>query len=610
MNDNLVNDITNFDKENRLNRRIATINEYYQTIVTNIPFNEYFGNKGLFSLTEFVAPDEKNKLMDFIDSYNGKEIKSIFRFKDPSNNLRLNLLILMQESPNSIRHEINIEMIDIESLYDVNNLLFDDIKRYHAMLGLTGEFTFTYNINTDIFCMYRYDQYTKETIYKMSLTEWKKIMISEGFILDSDIDMFNNLIGLIRAYDQSFSVKLTSNMRTNKQFMEKLVFTGLVYTRYNSDKIVIGRILSEENAHNNNAVIELINELSYDSLTHVYNKRSITEYIKGLIKTYNKDLDEKPEMIYTSGLALVIIDIDNFKRVNDIYGHMYGDKVLTRIGRKLKEILGDNGSIGRIGGDEFIAIIYNISDSNFLRGILRAIRTQLKWEFINDFTDFVVTVSIGASQYPKDGKDYDTLFRKADYCLYTAKEKGRDRYVFYREELHSEGYMESLNKSEINLAKGRDIKELKFITNIINSYAINKRKAIKELLEHIKDTFKVDSINIYKATDSKLKHVYNIGVILDNSNDAGYVHTNNFKNLLENNKYVVVNFVATLNDYAPEFCEAMKERQIISTIQIIIGDKNNINGLLTIDKIGHEPSKWAEYEIETCLIAASLMESL
>ena len=64
--------------------------------------------------------------------------------------------------------------------------------------------------------------------------------------------------------------------------------------------------------------------------------------------------------------------------------------------------------------------------------MLRAIRTQIKWEFVDDFEDLMITCSIGAAYSPNNGHEYEELFRKADYCLYVAKEKGRDRYVFFR----------------------------------------------------------------------------------------------------------------------------------------------------------------------------------
>ena len=600
--------IDNYEISNRLNRRIATIDEYYITVVANKPFNEYFGDTIFTNITEFVADDEKMNLMDFIDSYKGKELKGIFHFRNYKGEMRLNMLILLAQKANIARNEINLEMIDIESLSNINNLLLDDIKKGRALLGLTEEYTFSYDMNNDTFIMFRYDLYSKDTIYKMSLIQWREFMIQEGYIAEPDINLFKNLIGQILSYEQSFSAKITTSMRTQKQIMEKLIFTGMVYNKFNGEKIVIGRILSDENPHASSNLIEMINDLSYDSLTSVYNKKTITEFVRGLIDN-NKKNECNYQEAYPSNLAILILDIDNFKKVNDLYGHMYGDRILARVGHKLKEIIGESGVIGRIGGDEFLIALFDITDENLLRGFLRAIRTQIKWEFINDFDDFNITCSIGSSTYPKDGDNYNDLFKIADFCLYIAKEKGRDRYVFYRKQIHEDAYKKSITSSDKKNVSGREGTELSYISKIIELFSKNKRQAVDELLKHIQKSFTVDSVNIFLGEDLKRFKTY--GQVLDNSYDALYAKSTDFKNIVNNKMYIDSSFVGRAADAAPEFTEAMHKRNIICTIQIVLGDDiDHMKGLLTIDKVGNTPQKWAEYEIQTSLIAAYLINSI
>ncbi|SDM51274.1 GGDEF domain-containing protein [Lachnospira pectinoschiza] len=608
MSDNTIY-VDDFERSNRLNRRIATIDAYYLAIVANKPFTEYFGDTRFSNLTEFVAEEEKINLMDFIDSYEGKELKGIFHFRNHKGEMRLNLITLFAQKTSSARSEINIEMVDVESLANINELLLDDIKKGRALFGLTKEYTFTYDMSNDIFKMCRYDIFSKDTIYKMSLIQWREFMINEGFIAESDIGLFKNLVGQILSYEQSFSAKITTSMRTQKQIMEKLIFTGMVYNKYNGDKIVIGRILTDENAHTNSNLIEMISDLSYDALTGVYNKKTITEYAKSLISANNDHKHDNYMDAYPTNLAIIILDVDNFKKVNDLYGHMYGDKILARIGRKLKEIIGDGGVIGRIGGDEFLIILFDITDENLLRGYLRAVRTQIKWEFINDFADFNITCSIGSSIYPKDASNYDELFRIADFCLYIAKEKGRDRYVFYRKEIHEEAYIKSITSSDKKNVSGREVNELRYISKVIEHFARNKRQAVSDLLTHIQETFNVDSVNIYRGENLELHKTF--GQVLDNSSNALYAKSPGFKSMLCEKMFLESSFVGRVADVAPEFSEAMHQRNVICTIQIVLGnDMNNITGLLTIDKAGNAPQKWAEYEIQTSLIAAYLINVL
>ena len=150
-------------------------------------------------------------------------------------------------------------------------------------------------------------------------------------------------------------------------------------------RIVIGRVVPEADSHGNyNQITDMIEELQFDSLTHVYNKKN---YYRICCK-----MSSRKSRI--TELLIAVLDVDHFKKVNDVYGHMYGDKVLARVGRKLKEVVGEDGVVGRIGGDEFVIIFNGINDEHELRGMLRAIRTQIKWEFVDDFEDLMITCSI------------------------------------------------------------------------------------------------------------------------------------------------------------------------------------------------------------------------
>lgn len=420
-----------FEITHKMNRRLASIDKYYLISVSTKAFNEYFGTSAYGSILEPVVPADKDRLAAFIDSFDGKPRNDIFRFYNSAREEKLNHFFMFPQKGINNSGMVDVEMIDIEAIENVNGSLRDDVSKHKALLGLAREYTFTYNRENNIFSMYRYDVESREIIYKEDIDDWKRRMLSEGYIPETDRDNFNNLITEIRTYVQTFSVKLNTSMRTYNKVMESLRFIGTVMKKSGGNKIVIGRVIPEENMHNYNQVADMLEELQYDPLTRVYNKKTITEYAMKLLKEENNNR-----------ITIAVLDLDHFKKVNDVYGHMYGDKVLARAGKKLKDVVGDDGVVGRIGGDEFIVVLNGVNDENTLRGILRAIRTQIKWEFVNDFEDIMITCSIGAAICPNNGKDYEELFKKADYCLYVAKEKGRDRYVFFRDDLHLQSFLD------------------------------------------------------------------------------------------------------------------------------------------------------------------------
>lgn len=579
----------------RLDRRLAVIDRFYLTSVTNRAFNDYFGNATYGCITEFVNPDEKESFIEFIDGFSGEEIEKCFLLKNSDGEYRLNLVKLTAFEGEPVLRNIDIEMVDIDSVVEVNYRICDDISRERVIMGLTGEYVFTYSELTGDIKIVRYEASSREVIVRLPLDEWREYM-ADGRVAMEDMVELDSLINCIRTYMPDFCVKLTTSMRTLGKVMEKVKFIGTVYTRYTGENIVTGRIVLADGVNSMGNIVEVVDELTMDSLTKVYNKKTITEYASRLVKqdTVNR-------------ISIAILDIDYFKQVNDRYGHLYGDKVLTRVAKKLKEVVGEDGVVGRIGGDEFMIVLKGINDDYALRGILRAIRTQVKWEFKNDYENFQVTTSIGVAFSPNNGHDYEELFKKADFCLYVAKEKGRDRYVFFRDEMHREAYQNSLNKKDKIINDGREMRELRYLTDIMVQYNQDKKAAVMAMLEHMLIMYKVDNISIYKGKD--LKNIVSVGTPIKSESDMSYIDTDGFKILMGDKTYIASSFINKNQDVAPEFVDEMRKRHIHSTIQCFIGTKDDVKGLLTINRM-KAASQWAEYEIECSIITATLINMI
>lgn len=579
----------------RFDRRMAVIDRFYLTSVTNRAFNDYFGNATYGCITEFVNPDEKESFIEFIDGFSGEETEKCFLLKNSDGEYRLNLVKLTAFEGEPVLRNIDIEMVDIDSVVEVNYRICDDISRERVIMGLTGEYVFTYSELTGDIKIVRYEASSREVIVRLPLDEWREYM-ADGRVAMEDMVELDSLINCIRTYMSDFCVKLTTSMRTLGKVMEKVKFIGTVYTKYTGENIVTGRIVLADGVNSMGNIVEVVDELTMDSLTKVYNKKTITEYASRLVKqdTVNR-------------ISIAILDIDYFKQVNDRYGHLYGDKVLTRVAKKLKEVVGEDGVVGRIGGDEFMIVLKGINDDYALRGILRAIRTQVKWEFKNDYENFQVTTSIGVAFSPNNGHDYEELFKKADFCLYVAKEKGRDRYVFFRDEIHRESYENSLNKKDKIINDGREMRELRYLTDIMVQYNQDKKAAVMAMLEHMLIMYKVDNISIYKGKD--LKNIVSVGTPIKSESDMSYIDTDGFKILMGDKTYIASSFINKNQDVAPEFVDEMRKRQIHSTIQCFIGTKDDVKGLLTINRM-KAASQWVEYEIECSIITATLINMI
>lgn len=164
--------------------------------------------------------------------------------------------------------------------------------------------------------------------------------------------------------------------------------------------------------------------------------RSVSDPLTGLLNrsAFEEQLMELLTRIEPEGVhALLIIDVDGFKRVNDTFGHHYGDTVLIDIAGVLRAMMRNDDLIGRIGGDEFMVCLKNVREgSGFLERRAAFICQSLTKQF---GTDVAISGSVGLSLYPRDGRNFSELYLKADKALYYAKHHGKNRYVFYHDGL-------------------------------------------------------------------------------------------------------------------------------------------------------------------------------
>lgn len=585
----------------RLERRLASFDDKYNIFVSNKSFTSYLGSEELrsFKITDYIHPDDVESFKKFVEdkSFTGGE--EVFRLKKKNNGWHYNVVrIHTEKGMVENRRNIGVEIIDInESVGDYETAM-DSLSRVRLLMSLTDEFAFIYDKATNMFKMFKYDRFNRIILYDMDIDQWKREMLSKSYVKYDEKAMLDTLVLNMKTYADSFSIKMNCAIRTQSDIFEAVRFIGTVHNESSGNKIIVGRVVSDESVGHASTAMEIMNELQYDSLTGVYNKKTITEYAKKRIS------EEKEKRI-----VIAILDVDHFKSVNDTFGHLYGDKVLARVGGRLKEIVGEDGVIGRIGGDEFMIVFNGLDDDQVLRGMLRAIRTQIKWEFAEDFENLSITCSIGASIFPVNGRDYEDLFKKADCCLYIAKEKGRDRYVFFRDEMYRASYEAMLNQNQLNAMKNpREIRELKNVASFMENAMTDSRKAILDAMRHMKDTFGIDNINIYYGEG--MKKVYSFGSDIPEAKDAMYVFSEEFQKLMgENERFMQIGFADTFSDITPDFCGRMKAERIASTIQCYIGDKRNIKGLVTFNKC-REASQWANYEIDCARIFAAVLSSM
>jgi len=163
----------------------------------------------------------------------------------------------------------------------------------------------------------------------------------------------------------------------------------------------------------------------HDSLTALPNKNLFLDRLKQAIKHAKRQ---------HQSLAVLFLDLDRFKEINDTYGHDVGDELLKKISQRLDRCMRDDDTIARIGGDEFTVLLPNINQISVIK-VVEKVFDEIKKPIIINGIDLHTTFSAGISIYKQDGETPDILLRNADTAMYKAKDNGKNSYQFYNQQM-------------------------------------------------------------------------------------------------------------------------------------------------------------------------------
>ncbi len=291
--------------------------------------------------------------------------------------------------------------------------------------------------------------------------------------------------------------------------------------------------------------------LFMDYLTGLYNKKAITEYAK---KKCNVDKDTL--------INLCVLDIDNFKQINDTFGHAYGDKILKEVAAIIQEVLGNDGRAGRIGGDELMLLIENVEDRGELRVYLKGIRERVEASHIDSNGFPQITVSMGVATFPTYVDNYDSLFNLADRMLYRAKNRGKNRYVIYNPDIHGSVVNGELDENTAPISSATAMDKTRLVLESLEGLFDTMNEAIPSLLMKISATYNLDEVYLFYKDIGKSFHGFkrvadsgdsaekNVLKISESDSDMIYVAEPGFEsNFNSNGVFVIDSPAMTLSRY-------------------------------------------------------------
>ena len=240
----------------------------------------------------------------------------------------------------------------------------------------------------------------------------------------------------LKTKDNTFGVLVVQSYNPNIRFSEKDMEVLIFVSQH------IASAVERKQA------AETIRHLAYhDSLTSLPNRMLFRDrFLHALALAHRKK----------EILAMLFLDLDRFKKINDTLGHAAGDRLLQAVSERLKKTLREGDTIARLGGDEFMILLLGLKAVEDAAKVADKILQAIRPSFLIDGQELHMTTSIGISLYPYDGQDTDTLVKNADIALYRAKEYGRNNYQLYTASMNARAFEQLALENSLRRALERE----------------------------------------------------------------------------------------------------------------------------------------------------------
>lgn len=538
------------DKLSKMTFCSAAITDNFLALFGNEFLYNFVGKHVGFCFTDYIHPDFVEEFKETVLSVPPHSSARLITMMRDMEGLYHMIDILITNNDRTLKNEAvrDLTLFNICSTEARHIKYTDDINKYRTYLSLYHDYLFDYDVEKDSLAIFLYMERRATVLYNSSLAEFHEFVLSHLTAPDEIKEFqifYNHLAGAIG----DFSCKASLPSLTESFRIDKFQIDGKVMIKYNQQPIVQG-ILSPADK---DCVPFYASREGKDPATSLLNKRACFEYTSDILTIQE---NRKHYM--------AIIDIDNFKSINDNYGHLFGDEVISGIANILSNTLNGRGIIGRFGGDEFYLFTNNVEVEDNLRIFLTAARQQIRYTFEKKHPELHVTLSIGVSLYPDDGTTYDELFQKADKCLYIAKSKGKNRFIIYDEEKH--GSLQ--NEDNVLRITANPIEQAEYLAKVLADLTITVLKegasCLPSIFETICSNFEVDGIRIYCGSD--LKPVYDNGKYKKIPEISHILTDDKFLKYFNGNDCLLINNLANFEANSKEFCNSLSENNILGCI--------------------------------------------
>lgn len=512
----------------------------------------YLGANSGRIFTALIHPDDLQDFEECVERADQKPQYLLFRLLSEDEKYRYIYAIIRRNSKS-----IDMEIVDIANNHKKFDNLRDTAFKCKKIMNYSENAYFEYFYDSRTINIYEYVNERSIVHFNRKIDEFYDEVMQESRYTARQKKEFMVLYEALIDNRDNLNVSLDGSIFGMEQGVLEIK-GGIIY-KHGERQLLTGTIKRLGNERTGGDEKYYKTSYAVEQATGTYNKRAISELAIDILASSDNDRR-----------YIIMLDIDDFKNVNDTFGHMTGDEVIAKTAEILKHHVRERGYVGRFGGDEFFIILDKVNDEESLVYLLKTIRKNLAWDCMEITPGLKITLSMGVSCYPEDGKTYDELLMIADKCLYLAKTKGKNRYVIYRPMLH--GDLEKVKNSK--MLSINNLFEDNYHVCCAAMAAMNdirdKNVSMERCLERVRQEFAVDGITIYKGID--FERIISSGEYSEPMLRADYLKEEQGELMLDENGMFCVNKILNIKEKWPRAYESLEKQGNIGILVIRQGD--------------------------------------
>ncbi len=367
--------------------------------------------------------------------------------------------------------------------------LENSVERSKILLGQAGSIIFEWDLVSDQF--YCSEKWEARFGHNLPTEEFSQILSGSNHVHPDDLPLLRSKAQGMQNGHATDVIDLRIANSEGSYFWSRIRATA-IFDQQGTPTHIIGIVHDIDQLKMD--ALSMQQQAQKDALTRLLNKASSQQEISSYLSVLRRD----------SFAALLVMDLDNFKTVNDTLGHFYGDAVLAQVGSTLQGLFRAHDVIGRIGGDEFMILLKDVPSREIVEDRCRLLTEAFQTLLHKLMPTLPVSVSVGAALVPQHGNTYEELYRCADEALYSAKRRGKNRYCIYDPQdkftklSHHTAAVTRIESDRRSILTGDSL--LQYVFQHL-SESRDTEAAVEEILGFIGTHFNVSRVYVFENND-------------------------------------------------------------------------------------------------------------